>query len=73
MLLAVPYLYAASLPTVLIENGAPGWFHLVVVLWVWNALKFVVLGPVSLVLLLRARTAEWRDHRALRRSTLTAV
>lgn len=68
MLLAIPYLYVASLLTVLIDDGAPGWLHLLVVLCIWNAMKFAFMGPVSVVLLMRARAAEWRERRTLRRS-----
>ena len=53
MLLAAPYLLAASICTNLIDNGAPGWLHLVVLLCVWNALKFLWIGPVSVLVLLR--------------------
>lgn len=62
MLLAVPYLLAASICTNLIENGAPGWLHLVVLLCIWNALKFLWIGPVSLVHLVLVRIRERRTH-----------
>lgn len=68
MLLAIPYLYVASLLTVLVGDGGPGWLHLPVVLCIWNAMKFAFIGPVSVVLLVRARTAEWRERRTLRRA-----
>ena len=61
MLLAVPYLYAASLCTVLVDHGASGWLNVVAVVCVWNAMKFVVNGPVSLVVLARARTLHMVD------------
>ncbi|MFC7620686.1 sulfate permease [Microlunatus sp. GCM10028923] len=64
MLLAVPYLAAAYLITVMIDNGAPGWVHLLVVTCVWNALKFVWNGPVSVVLLRRAQFADQGDSKA---------
>lgn len=68
MLLAIPYLAVANIMTILIDRGGPGWFHLLVLLCIWNALKFLVMGPVSVVLLVRARTAERRDRRMLSRS-----
>ncbi|MCO6667576.1 sulfate permease [Cutibacterium avidum] len=68
MLLAIPYLVDANNLTILIDRGGPGWFHLLVLLFIWNALKFLVMGPVSVVLLVRARTAERRDRRLLSRS-----
>lgn len=58
MLLAVPYLLIASICTNALAAGAPGWLHLVVLWAVWNAMKFIVMGPVSLVLLVRARIGE---------------
>lgn len=58
MLLAVPYLLIASICTNAIDQGGPGWLHLVVLWSVWNAMKFVIMGPVSLVLLIRACTQE---------------
>lgn len=38
----------------LIEDGGPGWLNIPVLLCCWNALKFTIVGPVSVVLLLRA-------------------
>lgn len=67
MLLAIPYLAVANIMTILIDRGAPGWFHLLVLLCIWNAFKFLVMGPVSVVLLVRASTAERRDRRLLSR------
>ena len=58
MLLAAPYLGIAAWCTALIESGGPGWLHLVVLVCIWNALKMVVIGPVSVVLLVRARAKE---------------
>lgn len=73
MLLVLPYLYVASLLMVVIEHGAPGWLHVLVVLCIWNAMKFAVMGPVSIVLLLRARATEWRERRMTRRSVPAAA
>ena len=58
MLLAVPYLLIASICTNALDQGAPGWLHLVVLWSVWNAMKFIIMGPISLVLLVRARIRE---------------
>jgi len=58
MLLAVPYLLIASICTNALADGAPGWLHLVVLWAVWNAMKFTIMGPASLILLVRARIAE---------------
>ncbi|GAA4182922.1 hypothetical protein GCM10022288_01540 [Gryllotalpicola kribbensis] len=58
MLLAAPYLLAASICTNLLADGGPGWLSLLVLLLIWNALKFIVMGPVSLALLVRVRIQE---------------
>jgi hypothetical protein len=67
MLLAIPYLYTASLLTALIDSGAPRWLFAFTVILIWDAFKFIAMGPVSLVALLHVRAAESRQHRALRR------
>ncbi|XPP25620.1 MAG: sulfate permease [Leucobacter sp.] len=66
--LAVPYLLAASICTSLIANGGPGWLNLLVLLFLWNSMKFIVMGSVSLVLLVRARTREALAKRRTLRS-----
>lgn len=63
-LLAGPYLAIALWCTSLIESGAPGWLHLVVLVCIWNALKMMAIGPASVVLLVKARA---REHRAQRK------
>lgn len=55
MVLAIPYLYAASICAQLAENGGPEWLHLLVLLFIWNALKMAWIGPVSVFELLRVR------------------
>jgi hypothetical protein len=67
MLVAIPYLYAASLLTALIDGGASKWLFAFTVILIWDAFKFVAMGPVSFVTLLRVRAAESRQRRALRR------
>ena len=44
MMLAIPYLAVANILTILIDNGATGWFHLLVLLCIWNAFKSLVMG-----------------------------
>jgi hypothetical protein len=53
-----PYLLIASICTDALADGAPGWLRLVVLWSVWNAMKFIIMGPVSLVPLIRARAKE---------------
>lgn len=67
MLLAAPYLLAASICTNLIADGGPGWLNLLVLLFIWNALKFIVMGPISLALLIRVRIREAVARRRARR------
>lgn len=64
MLLAIPYLYAAAVCRELIEAGGPGWLNLFVLITIWSALKMLWIGPVSLVMLAKAR---WHEH-AVRRN-----
>ena len=70
MLLAIPYFLAPNYCITLIEEGGPGWLNLLVLLFCWNALKFLIMGPVSVALLIRARMEESvtrrRDRCALR-------
>jgi len=58
MLPAAPYLLAASICTDLIADGGPGWLNLLVLLFCWTALKFLVMGPLSLIVLIRVRVRE---------------
>ena len=58
MLLTVPYLILAGICTNLISAGGPGWLNLLVLVVLWNTLKFILIGPVSFVLLIRARLRE---------------
>ena len=57
-LLAVPYLIAASTCSVWVAGGGPGWANVLVLLFGWNALKFIVMGPISIVLIALARVTD---------------
>jgi hypothetical protein len=70
MLLAIPYFLAANYCITLIDEGGPGWLNLLVLLFCWNALKFVIVGPVSAVVLIRARSHEAKTCRHARRAEL---
>lgn len=70
MLLAVPYLLAASSFTTLIANGGPGWLNLLVLFCLWNTMKFIIIGPVSMILLTRVRVQETVERSRARRSVL---
>lgn len=69
MLIAAPYLLGAWLLTVWIADGGPGWLNLLVLLFIWNALKFLVNGPITLILVIRARVAERRARRFIERKS----
>lgn len=72
MLLAAPYLLAANICTNLIAGGGPGWLNLLVILFVWNAMKLLIMGPVSVVLLVRVRAQEAAARRRARRQSEAA-
>lgn len=67
MSLGVAYFVVAATFTTLIEHGWSEWLHVVVIVCVWNGLKFVLFGPMSIALLLRAWFRE-RQVRAAHRS-----
>lgn len=60
MLLAVVYILIAATLAQLVVGGGPGWINLLVLLCLWNAIKFVVNGPVTVLRLLRIRALERR-------------
>jgi len=60
MLIAAPYVFAAVLCAGLMESGSTGWLSLLVVLFIWNALKFAIAGPATLVRLMLVRHREAR-------------
>jgi hypothetical protein len=53
-ILATPgYLFAMSVCMTIIERGGPGYLNVLVMLFAWNAMKFVMLGALSPLLLYR--------------------
>lgn len=60
------YLYGIAICTTLLSHEGPGWLNLLLLLFFWNALKFIWLGPVSLIKLIRVRAEEGRAHRCAR-------
>ena len=70
MLVALPYILIASICSGAVADGGPGWFHLIVLRACWNALKFIIMGPASVVLLGRARLREAAIRRHQRREAL---
>jgi hypothetical protein len=67
MLLAAPYLIVANICTSLLASGGPGWLNLVVLWTLWSALKMILMGPWSVVLLTRVRLSEAAARRRARR------
>ncbi|MDI3331825.1 MAG: sulfate permease [Micrococcus sp.] len=68
MLLAIPYLLAAHWCVTTTENGGPGWLNLLVLLCGWNSIKLTVNGPVTVILLIRARIQEAGARRRARQA-----
>ncbi len=58
MLLAIPYLLAAYWCVTTIGAGGPGWLNILVLLCAWNSIKLTLNGPITLILLIRARIRE---------------
>ena len=71
--LGIVYFLAAAVSIMLINGGWSPWLYVVFALCLWNALKFVLFGPISVLLLARARVHEHHARRNLqRRSSETA-
>ncbi|WP_260273322.1 sulfate permease [Propionibacterium freudenreichii] len=73
ILLAIPYLLTASTCTTLLVKDGPGWLNLIVIWAIWNALKFIAMGPTSVLLLVRARLREYGQRRARREAIIAVV
>ena len=70
MLLAVPYALAAVFCTGQADAGGSGWFNLLALVFAWNALKFLVVGPVTLMRLLWVLGREANARRQAARAIL---
>lgn len=55
MLLAAAYVVIAAALAQWVAGGAPGWINLLVLVCLWNALKFLINGPITVIRLLRVR------------------
>lgn len=71
MLVAIPYLGVTYLLSTAAQNGGPGWLNLFVLVTIWSAMKMLWIGPISLVLLARARAHEHARRRAIPKATRT--
>jgi hypothetical protein len=54
------YLFAMSVCATVVDRGGPGYLNVLVLLFAWNALKFAVMGAVSLPTLLWRSVASGR-------------
>lgn len=63
MLLAIPYWFVVNWCVTTIEGGGPHWLNAVVLLAAWNIMKFVIVGPVSMALLIATRMREGSTRR----------
>ena len=70
MLLAVPYAFAAIYCRSQVDAGGPGWLNLFVILCLWNTLKLLLVGPISLLKLLAVRVREAVARRRMTRALL---
>ena len=70
MLLAGPYAVAAVYCRGQVEAGGPGWLNLLVLLFLFKALKFVLIGPISLLKLIAVRVREAVARRRMTRALL---
>ena len=70
MLLASPYGLAAIYCRAQVEAGGPGWLNLLEIPCLWNTLKFLVVGPISLMKLMAVRVREAVARRRMTRTLL---
>ncbi|WP_200944807.1 sulfate permease [Leifsonia sp. Root4] len=63
MLLAIPYGLAAVYCSGAVQAGGSGWLSAFALLFVWNALRLVVAGPVAATQLIHVRACEARARR----------
>lgn len=69
MLLGAVYIFAAAICTTLINNGWSPWLYVLFALLLWNGLKFIFFGPLSVILLMRIRRQEAAVRRRANRET----
>ena len=70
MLLAFPYALAAIYCRAQVDDGGSGWLNLLVILCLWDTLKLLLIGPISLLKLIAVRV---REAGARRRRTRTLL
>lgn len=70
MVVGVGYIGAALLCFQLIESGWSEMLYLIFVICLWNGAKFLLFGPISVVLLARVRLAEHVARKRMQRAPL---
>ncbi len=63
LILGGGYYFATAICYTIIEREGPSPLYLLVLLFGWNTLKFLWIGPVSLIVLLTVRAQERRQRR----------
>ncbi|TXN30098.1 sulfate permease [Lacisediminihabitans profunda] len=71
MLLGATYLLTAALLATWLQHGGPSWLNLLVALGIWNGLKFLAFGPISLIRLGVIRLRESRQRKQSSSAHLT--
>jgi hypothetical protein len=62
MMLGAAYLLASVALGVVIRDGGAGWMNVLVLLCMWDGVKLVAFGPLSVLMLIRVRIREHRDR-----------
>ncbi len=71
MLLAGPYFLGVVVCAEAAARTGDAWLNFLVVLFLWNAMKFLVAGPVCLARLIAVRIRERWAERSMRARTLS--
>ena len=71
-MVVMSYLISAWLMTTLLAHGAPGWLNLLVLLFLWNAMKFTAFGLVSSFKSIKGRVLQREVHPHGRQPTVAA-
>ncbi len=69
MLLAIPYFLIAAILVQVIKDGGPAWLNVLVLLSIWNGLKMLWIGPLSLVLLVRLQVNRMKARPRIQQMT----
>jgi hypothetical protein len=69
MLIGIAYLGLSIATTTLVAHGWTRWLYLLAILFLWDGLKFLINGPISLVGLLLVHIREAHNRRLGRRAT----